>query len=103
MSVAVNGTTWGKNDDFRIASADGSVLRKLCRLLNKVESIAIVWLFIASSLTASFVIYAIHLKSFETIIFSDGTELVCVMEGRDASVYARDQFGRKLKNKLFIK
>lgn len=101
-SVTIQGSTWGTNDDFTIAAANVVVLRRMRDLLLRAESIALVWVIVSTALIALFLNYALFMKSFETVIFSDGTELVCVMQGKDARVAAYDQFGRRLKTLLWL-
>lgn len=99
-SVVIPGSTWGTNEDFNIAAANVVVLRRMRDLLLRAESIALVLVVVSSLLIALLLNYALFMKSWETVIFSDGTELVCVMAGKDARVSARDQFGRRLKTLL---
>ena len=98
----VPGCSWGKNTDFTVATIEAGTLRRMCTLLRQAEALAWMCVMVLITLITLTVNYALHMKSFETVIFNDGTELVCVMQGRNDDVFARDQFGRRLKTLLKI-
>lgn len=84
-------TSWGRCGEFTFDEASVHSLRAWCKILRNLESLAFAISIVLVIFIGLVSVYAMNRKSFENIIFYDGTERLCYMEGSSGRIRAIEQ------------
>ena len=82
-------STWGRNGYYSFDEAREPALRSYCKLMYKLEAIAMGLSGVLIAIICALTLTQLLNGNFENIIFYDGTERLCVMEGADGIIQHR--------------